>query len=128
MDRHRFLRKILIIDDEAGMRDLIKEALEADFQIFLAENGQSGLEQARTLKPDLVLLDIRMPDMDGMTVLRKLKTDHATQAIPVVMVSVHGETDILLESQRAGAADHVIKPFKLEELRKVVHRQFPLGD
>jgi CheY-like chemotaxis protein len=117
--------KILVIEDEEGIRKFITRALESSYEIHLAASGEDGLKQARWVKPDLILLDLRMPGMDGLTVLAKLKGNPQTSGIPVVIVSVQGETDMLLECQRAGATDHVIKPFDIEDLRRVIQRQLP---
>ena len=117
--------KILVIEDEEGIRKFMARALESSYEMHLVSNGEDGLNQARWVKPDLILLDLRMPGMDGLTVLARLKGNPQTNAIPVVIVSVQGETDMLLECQRAGAADHVIKPFDIESLRKVIQRQLP---
>ena len=117
--------KILVIEDEEGIRKFIARALESSYEIHLAAGGEEGLKQAHWVKPDLILLDLRMPGMDGLTVLAKLKGNPQTSGIPVVIVSVQGETDMLLECQRAGATDHVIKPFDIENLRRVIQRQLP---
>ena len=115
--------RILVIEDEEGIRKFLKRALEPDYDIQLAANGEEGLKQARWVKPDLILLDLRMPGMDGLSVLAQLKANAQTNATPVVIVSVQGDTDMLLECQRAGAADHVIKPFDVDDLRRVIQRQ-----
>ena len=115
--------RILVIEDEEGIRRFIKEALEPFYEVVVAGNGQEGLTQARWEKPALILLDLRMPGMDGLSVLAQLKGNRQTNAIPVVIVSGQGDTAMLMEGQRAGAVDHVIKPFTLEELRKVIQRQ-----
>ena len=115
--------RILVIEDEEGIRKFIQRVLEPDYEIHLAAGGEEGLKQARWAKPHLVLLDIHMPGVDGLTVLAKLKAHEATRTIPVVIVSVQGDTDILMECQRGGAVDQVIKPFNVEDLRKVIERQ-----
>ena len=115
--------RILVIEDEEGIRKFIQRVLEPDYEIHLAADGEEGLKQARWAKPHLVLLDIHMPGVDGLTVLAKLKAHEATRMIPVVIGSVQGDTDILMECQRGGAVDQVIKPFNVEELRKVIERQ-----
>ena len=119
MDRAR----ILAIDDEEGVRAFLKRALESSYDVQFAVDGEQGLEQARMLQPDLILLDLRLPGLTGLEVLAKLKAKQETSGIPVVVVSMQGETDILIDCQRAGAVDHVIKPFSLEELRRVIQRQ-----
>ena len=120
---------VLIIEDEAPIRSLIRRTLEPAYEVFESPDGTDGLKQARWVQPDLILLDLRMPGLDGLTVLAKLKADRKTAAIPVVIVSGRGETDLLIEGQRMGALDHVIKPFTVEELRGVIQRQLALrGD
>ena len=117
------LARILAIDDEEGVRAFIGRALEPYYEVHFAADGQSGIQQAKILKPDLILLDLWMPGLTGLEVLAKLKAKEATSGIPVVVVSSRGESDALIESQRAGAVDHVIKPFDLHELRRVIQRQ-----
>ena len=117
------LARILAIDDEDGMRAFIQRALAPYYEVHLAADGESGVRQARILKPDLILLDLRMPGVTGLEVLAKLKAKEETSGIPVVVVSSRGETDILIDSQQAGAVDHIIKPFDLDELRRVIQRQ-----
>lgn len=119
--------QILVIEDEEGVRKLIKRALEPTYVVHAAPDGEEGLKQARWVKPRLILLDLRMPGMDGLVVLAKLKASPETQAIPVVIVSGRGDTEMLLEGQRAGAADHVIKPFTVGGLREIIARQLAAG-
>ena len=114
---------VLAIDDEAGIRHLIQSVLEPEFKVFLAANGQDGLEQTQAVKPHLILLDLRMPQLDGLAVLAKLKANPETNAIPVIIVSAKGDTDSLIEGQRAGAIDHLIKPISIDNLRAVVRRR-----
>lgn len=96
---------ILIVEDEPAIRRLVKETLEPRYTVQKAVDG-----------------------LDGLSVLRKLKADRHPAGIPVVILSVHGETDILLEDQRSGASDHPIKPFDIQELRRIISRQLPLVD
>ena len=114
---------ILVIEDEAKIQQVIRKALEPHYQVYLASDGAEGLRQARTVNPDLILLDLRMPRMDGLSVLAKLKGHEETRAIPVVIVSAKGETESLLEGQRAGAIDYLIKPLNLQDLYGVIQRQ-----
>lgn len=121
--------KILLIDDEASIRHLMRQALGESYEIVEAADGVEGLKAAQQALPDLILLDLRMPGLDGLAVLRKLKAHAQTAGVPVIIVSALGETDTLMEGQRSGAADHLIKPFDVSELRRIVHRQLPaLGD
>ena len=124
MDRAR----ILIIEDEEPIRVFMRRALEPNYDVALAADGVEGLKQARWQRPQLILLDLRMPGLDGMTVLAKLKASVRTRGIPVVIVSARGETDALVESQRMGAEDHLIKPFDIDDLREVIIRQLALHE
>jgi DNA-binding response OmpR family regulator len=116
-------QRILIIEDEARIRHLIEEALRPLYEVHVACDGEEGLASATTMGADLILLDLRMPKLDGLSVLAKLKADPLTCAIPVVIVSADGETKTLMSGQRAGAADHLIKPFAVQDLRQVIRRQ-----
>ena len=123
------LAKVLVIEDEEAVRRFIRRSLEPSYEVHESPDGADGLKQARWVKADLILLDLRMPGLDGLTVLAKLKADRRTASIPVVIVSGRGETDLLIEGQRMGAVDHVIKPFDVEDLREVIRRQLALrGD
>lgn len=121
--------KVLLIDDEAQIRHLMRQALGESYDIEEAGDGEAGLQATELFQPDLIMLDLRMPGLDGLAVLRKLKAHARTAGVPVIIVSALGETDTMMEGQRSGAADHLIKPFDVNELRRVVHRQLPaLGD
>jgi DNA-binding response OmpR family regulator len=119
--------KILVIDDEPEVVELLKKRLErAGYQIITATDGIEGFKRACEQKPDLILLDIIMPEVDGLTVLRRLKTEEATREIPVVMVTAKGFTDSLFEAQRYGAIDYIIKPFQWNELLRFIKRYLAL--
>ena len=107
--------RILVIDDEAAIRDSLRMILEYEHYEFVgAASGPEGLAQVQRDPPDLVLLDIKMPAMDGMEVLRKL---HATDpALPVVMISGHGTTATAVEAIRSGAVDFLDKPLSSERV------------
>ena len=117
--------KVLLIDDEPQIRQLISLALGPQYDIIEAGDGAAGVSAAQEWQPDLILLDLRMPGLDGLAVLRKLKAHERTAGVPVIIVSALGDTETLMEGQRSGAADHLIKPFDVNELRRVVHRQLP---
>ncbi len=100
---------VLVIDDEQSIRELMRMSLEMDgYRVLLAENGEKGLEIFRTERPDVVLLDVRMPEMDGLEVLRTIKSE-APDA-EVIMISGHGDMDMVLEALRAEAANFLTKP------------------
>src|SRR5215216_3063202 len=107
--------RILVIDDEAAIRDSLRMILEyEDYQFAGAASGQEGLALVQRDRPDLVLLDIKMPGMDGIEVLRKL---HAMdETLPVVMISGHGTTATAVEAIRSGATDFLDKPLSSERV------------
>src|SRR5437773_5741707 len=107
--------RILVIDDEAAIRDSLRMILEYEnYEFAGASNGQDGLAQIQRDRPDMVLLDIKMPAMDGMEVLRKIKA--LDEALPVVMISGHGTTATAVEAIRSGASDFLDKPLSSERV------------
>jgi DNA-binding response OmpR family regulator len=118
--------KILLVDDEAEVLEFLGRRLEKKgFEVFTASDGVHGLEAARAHLPDLILLDITMPNKDGMTMLRELKEDNVTAKIPVVMVTAKSASDAIFEGQKFGATDYIIKPVDFEQLLKYVRRYTP---
>ncbi len=111
------MKRILTVDDDAANRFLMQQILKRGG--FEAESLDSGLHVMETVKkthPDLILLDIMMPDRDGLSVLRELKASRKTAGIPVIMVTARGESEILSTALEAGAADYVRKPVDSVEL------------
>ena len=116
-------KKILVIDDETELAELIKIDLEAkQYEVLVAHDGSSGLKRALAEKPDLVILDIMMPGMDGYEVLRELRNASSTRMLPVIMLSAKSETPSILESQNLGATDYLIKPFDAKEMYECIGR------
>ncbi len=113
-------KEILVVDDEIGIRELLSEILfDEGYQVHLAENAQQAREFRLNKVPDLVLLDIWMPDTDGLSLLKEwLGQDLLT--MPVVMMSGHGTIETALEATRIGAADFLEKPIALQKLLKTV--------
>jgi len=109
--------KILIVDDTPANIRLLTEALEpSGYEILAASNGGQALKIAARSRPDLILLDVVMPDMDGYSVCRALKADEATREIPVLFVTAKDETKNVLKGFQAGAIDYIPKPFQIEEV------------
>lgn len=102
---------LLIVDDEKQNRTLLTELLQDDYQIILAKNGVQALERAQSHLPDLILLDVLMPDMDGLAVIRALKAADTTRHIPVIFVSALDKPDDEERGLDLGAVDYVAKPF-----------------
>ena len=108
---------ILVADDEPINRSLIQRRLErAGYHVLTARNGQEAVEKARASLPDLVILDVMMPEMDGLEACRLIKDDPATHDIPVIFLSARDETDVKVSGLSLGANDYISKPFKAEEL------------
>ena len=107
-------RKILVVDDEPKVCDLIKAYLEKDgYEVILAGDGKSAVEKARSYKPDLIVLDLNLPVMDGMEVFRTVK---AISDIPVIMVTARDDEVDKIVGLQLGADDYVTKPFSPREL------------
>ena len=117
-------KNILICDDAAFMRMMIKDILTKNGYTVVgeAENGAKAVEKYAELKPDLVLMDITMPEMDGIQALKKIK--EADPSAAVIMCSAMGQQAMVIESIQSGAKDFIVKPFQadrvLEAVRKVV--------
>jgi DNA-binding response OmpR family regulator len=118
----RNLQKILVVEDEERLRRIFKRYLEPEYEVILASDGREGVDLAREQKPNLILLDLRMPRLDGLSALRLLKMSEKTVEIPVVVISAIGESDSLLDAQSIGALDYLIKPFDLTDVRRMVER------
>ena len=109
--------RILVVDDEPPIREILKFQLEnAGFQVVCAENGQEGLKIVEHDPPDLVLLDLMIPEMDGYEVCRRLKSTYGSQHIPVIILTARGELNEKLKGLENGANDYVTKPFSMPEL------------
>lgn len=102
---------LLIVDDEKQNRTLLTELLQDDYRIILAKNGVQALERAREHAPDLVLLDVLMPELDGFATIRALKQDDATRNIPVIFISALDSPQDEELGLTLGAADYIAKPF-----------------
>ncbi len=102
--------KILIVDDDAFLSGIYATKLEIEqFDVVIARDGEEGLKAAAREKPDLVLLDVLMPKLDGFEVLEKLKADPKTKAIPVIMLTNLGQKEDVERAIQEGAADYLIK-------------------
>lgn len=113
------MAKILVVDDEKNMRWALERTLKAQgYEVYQAEDGIKGLQLALELKPDLMILDLKMPGMDGLSVLAELKGK--APEIMVVMITAHGTTSSAVEAMKLGAYDYINKPFDIDELKLVV--------
>jgi len=109
--------KILIVDDEADIRDVLRITLEAEnYEVIEAENGEEALKVIQTKSPNLVLLDYKMPRMDGREVCRRIKKDILLRHLPIIMVTGKGDINDKIDGIDAGADDYIVKPFEPKEL------------
>ena len=116
MEQVKTKKMVLVVDDEPNVRRLLRAMLSKTFEVFEAEDGRQAIEMACTQKPNVILMDMMMPRMDGLTACHMLKNDPATKTIPVIMVTAIGfELNIKL-SQQMGASGYVTKPFSSEGL------------
>ena len=111
------MTKILIAEDERDIRDLVTFTLKfAGYDVIAVSNGAEAVEAAALEKPDLIILDGRMPIMSGYEACEKIKTDSQMQHIPVVFLSAKGQEAEIQAGLNAGAAEYILKPFATEEL------------
>jgi CheY-like chemotaxis protein len=118
--------KILVVDDEQYMHRLMQHHLSrAGYSMITARNGREALEKVSTESPDLVLMDVMMAEMDGLTALKKLKSGSNTRAIPVIMLTASAQTIAREESQSSGADGFFTKPFSPTQLMLEIKRLMP---
>ena len=108
---------ILIVEDEKDIRELLAYSLSREgFAVVEADNGVTALNLASMKHPDLILLDLMLPGMDGISVCKQMQRDHATADIPVIMLTAKGEEMDRVVGLELGAADYIVKPFSLREV------------
>ena len=121
MDAARVRRIILMVDDEASGRRITKLVLErSGYQVLTAPSGEEGLVLAKAEHPDVILLDIMMPKMDGYETLRRLKRDPDTRVIPVLMLTARGADQDIAMSFQLGAVFHLDKPYETKDLLRKI--------
>ena len=112
-------KKILIVEDEANIRELLRLYLEREgYTVLEAENGVEGIKKWKSDKPDMLLLDVMMPVMDGWAVCKEIR---AESDVPIIMLTAKGETADRVSGLEMGADDYIVKPFEVKELLARVH-------
>lgn len=118
-------RKVLVVDDMQVNRMLLSLELENSYEIAQAGDGRAAIESAHAESPDLILLDIQMPEMSGFEVLAELKTDATTQSIPVIFMSAHIEPEEQEKAKEMGADGFVFKPIDTQVVLEEINRILP---
>jgi CheY-like chemotaxis protein len=114
-------KKILIVDDSHMIRRIVGKILkEYDFDVLMAENGQLGLETARKAQPDLIIMDVEMPVMNGLRATEEIKSDRSTAHIPVLIFTSLGSEEDIRMAREAGGCGFLNKPISREELRTTI--------
>ncbi len=105
------VRKVLVVDDSPTERFYLSDILrKGGYEVITAESGEDGLDKARKDKPDLILMDVVMPGLNGFQATRQLNRDPATQSIPVIMCTTKGQETDRVWGMRQGAVDYIVKP------------------
>lgn len=114
-------KKVLIVDDEQDIVESLQFVLEASgFECHCAYNGEDGLKMAKEVLPDLIILDVMMPKMNGYKISRLLKYDNKYKNIPILMVTARSQEDDKLIGEETGVDEYITKPFELDEIVKKV--------
>jgi len=111
------IKRILVVDDSATERHMLKDLLtKAGYDVFSSENGEDAIVKARQMKPDLILMDVVMPGLNGFQATRAISRDPETKAIPVIMCTSKSQETDKIWGLRQGARDYVVKPVDRDEL------------
>jgi CheY-like chemotaxis protein len=114
---------VLVVEDEASTRRLLETELAASgFLVTLAVDGLDALVKLETVRPDVILCDLAMPNLDGVAFTRAIKANEATRQIPVVFLTANSDPRTMIESINVGARFYVTKPFQMKELLAKLHR------
>ncbi|MGM7682050.1 response regulator [Cytobacillus sp. Hm23] len=120
--------KILIVDDQYGIRILLNEVFQKEgYVTFQASNGVEALDIVKKHSPDLVLLDMKIPGMDGIEILKRMRVDDQEIKVKVIIMTAYGELDMIQEAKDLGAITHFAKPFDIDEIRVAVKEQLSIG-
>jgi two-component system cell cycle response regulator DivK len=114
------LKKILVVDDTDWNRDLLVQLLEDEYTVFEAVDGEHGVKAAEQNKPDLILMDLGMPVMDGWEATRRIKANDALKHIPIIAVTSHAMVGDEVEARKAGCDDYLSKPIDEDALMKKI--------
>ena len=113
-------KSILIVDDDIAHRTMLRILLDWEYKIFEADDGSAAIEKVAKQNFDLVLMDVRMPDISGIEALDKIKA--ITPGLPIVMMTAYWSDQVVDEARKKGAFDYITKPFDFDELRQTIER------
>ena len=116
------MEKILIVDDDSLNRDLLAAILTVDYEVLQAESGELAVTMASQCIPDMILLDIQMPGIDGYQTCQQIKENPATENCPVIFISANESEDEIIKGYEVGAVDYLVKPLKPNELLQKIRR------
>lgn len=123
------MKKILIVDDEQDIVESLKFVLEAaDFTCYCAYNGEDGLRLAKEIIPDLIILDVMMPKINGYKISRLLKYDSKYKDIPIIMVTARSQLEDKMIGEETGVNEYITKPFELDAIVKKVESYLGGGE
>jgi len=117
-------KKVFIVDDEVVNLKMGKNALSDQYDVFPLDSGKAMLDMLKNVQPDLILLDIMMPEMDGHEVLKQLKANKQAANIPVIFLTSKGDIGTVLEGISGGINDYIVKPFDPTQLLTRINAQF----
>lgn len=115
-------KKILVVDDSEFNRDLVIQLLQDDYELVMATDGAEAIDKTRGEKPDLILMDLGMPVMDGWEATRKIKAAEELRHIPIIAVTSHAMVGDEIEARKAGCDDYIPKPIDENELLRKIKR------
>ncbi|MDP4116546.1 MAG: response regulator [Bacteroidota bacterium] len=117
------MKKILIIEDDKNIRDNLFEILTNEgFEVIQTDNGKKGVELAKSELPTLILCDMQLPELNGLTILKLLKTSSATLKIPFIFISGFSDRNLVIEGITGGAVDYIVKPFQMDRLINTINK------
>ena len=116
------MKKVLYIDDASSMRKLVNLVLSKEFELTMATNGQEGYEAVQNEQFDVIISDINMPVMNGLTLLEKIRENESSKFTPVLMMTTEASAEMKAEGKRLGATGWIVKPFDPEKLAGIINR------
>lgn len=123
------MHKILVVDDEKGIREIVKRVLTSkNFKVFTSPNGKDALETLREISPDLVILDVNMPLMNGYQVCREIRKDPLYKKLPVIILTVNDGVKDQLKGYESGSDEYMPKPFSPIELVQRINKLLKIKD